>query len=394
MDAARLNFSHGTHEDHARGSRSRPRGPERERLAGRWRSIADLQGPKLRVGDARRAARGRERRASSSSRARTRPSATICRSRPSVIGDVLQAGPRRADRRRARAAARRGASRTAARAAPSSSAARSGSHKGVNLPGVPLPIPSLTRKDLERPRVRARARRRLRRALVRALRRRRARPPAACSRSADSTAHVIAKIEKAEAVDALDDILAETRRGDGRARRPRRRDRRRERCRCMQKRIIAAVARAREAGDHRDADARVDDPPRRADARRGERRRERDPRRHLGGHALGRDRGRRVPGRGGAGRWTGSRARSSRTSTTATRCRRLRENADVGRAMSNAACDLAEALGARAILVPTFTGRTASAVARLRPRRPIVGLTPPAAGAAADGARVGRARRS
>ena len=47
----------------------------------------------------------------------------------------------------------------------------------------------------------------------------------------------------------------------------------------------------------------------------------------------------------------------------------------MGRAMSNAACDLAEALGAKAILVPTATGRTASAVARLRPRRPIIGLT-------------------
>jgi pyruvate kinase len=47
----------------------------------------------------------------------------------------------------------------------------------------------------------------------------------------------------------------------------------------------------------------------------------------------------------------------------------------IGNAMSNAACDLAEALGAAAILVPTFSGRTASAVARLRPRRPIVGLT-------------------
>jgi pyruvate kinase len=43
--------------------------------------------------------------------------------------------------------------------------------------------------------------------------------------------------------------------------------------------------------------------------------------------------------------------------------------------MSNAACDLAEVLEARALLVPTFTGRTASAVARLRPRRPIIGLT-------------------
>jgi pyruvate kinase len=51
------------------------------------------------------------------------------------------------------------------------------------------------------------------------------------------------------------------------------------------------------------------------------------------------------------------------------------ESPTVGRAMSNAACDLAEALGAKAILVPTFTGRTASAVARLRPRRPVVALT-------------------
>jgi pyruvate kinase len=43
--------------------------------------------------------------------------------------------------------------------------------------------------------------------------------------------------------------------------------------------------------------------------------------------------------------------------------------------MSNAACDLAEALGARAIVVPTYTGRTASVVARLRPRRPILGCS-------------------
>jgi pyruvate kinase len=47
----------------------------------------------------------------------------------------------------------------------------------------------------------------------------------------------------------------------------------------------------------------------------------------------------------------------------------------IGQAMSNAACDIAEALEATALLVPTFSGRTASAVARLRPRRPIIGLT-------------------
>jgi pyruvate kinase len=51
------------------------------------------------------------------------------------------------------------------------------------------------------------------------------------------------------------------------------------------------------------------------------------------------------------------------------------EEPTVGQAMSNAACDLAEALGATALLVPTYTGRTASVVARLRPRRPIIALT-------------------
>ena len=51
------------------------------------------------------------------------------------------------------------------------------------------------------------------------------------------------------------------------------------------------------------------------------------------------------------------------------------EQPTIGQAMSNAACDIAEALEAKALLVPTFTGRTASAVARLRPRRPIIGLT-------------------
>ena len=44
----------------------------------------------------------------------------------------------------------------------------------------------------------------------------------------------------------------------------------------------------------------------------------------------------------------------------------------VREAISNAACDIAEVLSAEAILVPTFSGRTASGVARHRPRRPIV----------------------
>ena len=43
--------------------------------------------------------------------------------------------------------------------------------------------------------------------------------------------------------------------------------------------------------------------------------------------------------------------------------------------MSNAACDVAETLGARAILVSTASGRTASSVARLRPRLPIIAFS-------------------
>ena len=79
----------------------------------------------------------------------------------------------------------------------------------MNLPGVPIPIPSLTRKDLADLEwaldtgvdfvalsfVRSASDVRDLRALI---------------EQAGSHAHVIAKIEKAEAVDVLDDVLAET----------------------------------------------------------------------------------------------------------------------------------------------------------------------------------------
>jgi pyruvate kinase len=44
----------------------------------------------------------------------------------------------------------------------------------------------------------------------------------------------------------------------------------------------------------------------------------------------------------------------------------------VSEAVTTAACDMAELLSASAILVPTFSGRAASDVARHRPRRPII----------------------
>ena len=59
MDAARLNFSHGTHDEHADGAALVREAQER---AGRPLAlIADLQGPKLRVGELGRAARARRR---------------------------------------------------------------------------------------------------------------------------------------------------------------------------------------------------------------------------------------------------------------------------------------------------------------------------------------------
>ena len=49
MDAARLNFSHGTHEEHSERARLVREAQER---AGRPLAlIADLQGPKLRIGE-------------------------------------------------------------------------------------------------------------------------------------------------------------------------------------------------------------------------------------------------------------------------------------------------------------------------------------------------------
>ena len=49
IDGARLNFSHGTHEDHA--ERARAIRAAAEEVGRPVALIADLQGPKLRIGD-------------------------------------------------------------------------------------------------------------------------------------------------------------------------------------------------------------------------------------------------------------------------------------------------------------------------------------------------------
>jgi pyruvate kinase len=368
MDAARLNFSHGTREHHAEWARL-VRAAQAE--AGRPIAlIADLQGPKLRIGDLSQPIqleRGDEI-VVASAEASTDGQLPVS---PSVIGDVLKPGHdvliddglvhlrvERVERGRASCTVVVGGTVSA--------------HKGVNLPGVQLPIPSLTRKDVQDLEfalelgvdfvalsfVRAAADvHELRNHIERA----------------GSRANVIAKIEKAEAVDNLDAILLEAdavmvARGDlgveiGPASVP-----------LLQKRIIA---RALEAGKpvitatqmlesmihHHD--------PTRAEAS------------DVANAVLDGSSALMLSGETAIGDYPVEAVaymdRIARAVEPSLGYRhqtpQAHEEPTVGEAMSNAACDVAEALHAKAMLVPTYSGRTASAVARLRPRRPIIGLT-------------------
>jgi hypothetical protein len=242
----------------------------------------------------------------------------------------------------------------------------------VNLPGVPIPIPSLTRKDMDDLElalelgvdfvalsfVRSAADVRDLRALI---------------EQAGSPAHVIAKIEKSEAVDALETILEDAdavmvARGDlgveiGPALVP-----------LVQKRIIfAALERGKPVIT---ATQMLESMVHQAEPTRAE---ASDVANAIldGSSAL------MLSGETAVGQYpVESVAYMDRIARAIEPSLGYRhqlpeasEEPTVGQAMSNAACDLAEALGAKAILVPTYSGRTASVVARLRPRRPIIALT-------------------
>lgn len=368
MDAARLNFSHGTHAQHA----------ERVELvraaqadAGRPIAlIADLQGPKLRVGELEqpiRLNRGDDAVITFDASATDGAIPVL----PAVLGEVLRPGHdlliddghvhlkvEEIENGRARCKVLAGGDVSSA--------------KGVNVPGVPIPIPSLTDKDrtdlefalglgvdfVALSFVRAASDIRELRALL---------------SGTDAEVHVIAKIEKAEAVDALLEIAIESdalmvARGDlgveiGPASVP-----------LLQKRIIlAALDRGKpvitatqmlESMEHRPE-------PTRAEAS------------DVANAILDGSSALMLSGETAIGEYpvesVGYMDRIARAVEPSLGYRhQIPEAGDeptVGNAMSNAACDLAEAVGAEAILVPTFTGRTASAVARLRPRRPIIGIT-------------------
>ena len=369
MNAARLNLSHGSHDEHT----ERARFVREAQQTDGWRTvalIADLQGPKLRLGDLDGPVTLTKGEDVTVAGADFAVDGDVPVS-PSVIGDVLQPGHdvliddgkvrlrvQEVERGRARCEVLVGGTVS--------------SHKGVNLPGVPIPIPSITRKDVADLEfalelgvdfvalsfVRSAADVRDLKKLI---------------EDAGSQAHVIAKIEKSEAIEALDDILVETdavmvARGDlgveiGPASVP-----------LIQKRIILSslqrgvpVITATQM-----LESMLHQPePTRAEAS------------DVANAILDGTSAVMLSGETAVGEYP------VEAVTTLDKIARAvepslgyrhqlpdaREDPTIGRAMSNAACDLAEALGAKALLVPTFTGRTASAVARLRPQRPIIGLT-------------------
>jgi pyruvate kinase len=368
VDAVRLNLSHGTHEDHAQRAWL-----VREIAAEVGRPvalIADLQGPKLRIGELREPfvlTKGDQITVSAEESAQEGELPVA----PAVIGDVLEPGHDvLIDDGLVRLRVERVEGGSASCAVLVGGLVSS--HKGVNLPGVPLPIPSLTRKDtadlefaletgvdfIALSFVRSPSDVRDLRELI---------------EQSGVKAHVIAKIEKAEAIDVLDDILAESdavmvARGDlgveiGAALVP-----------LLQKRIIL---KALEIGKPVITATQMLESmvhsaePTRAEAS------------DVANAILDGTSAVMLSGETAVGEYPVEAVaymdRIARAVEPSMDYRHelpeAHENPTIGGAMSNAACDLAEALGAKAILVPTFTGRTASAVARLRPRRPIVALT-------------------
>ena len=368
MDGVRLNFSHGTHADHELSAR-RARAIQAE--AGRPLAlIADLQGPKIRIGDIDRPA---ELEVGDTVVVAGQDECGVddLPVAPAVLGSVLEAGDEiLIDDGHVRLRVERIDGGRAVCEVVTGGAVEP--HKGVNVPGVPLPVPSLTEKDLSD----------LDFALslgvdyvAQSFVRTHTDVAALKSRieAAGSQAWVIAKIELKEAVLQLEPILdiadaVMIARGDlgveiGAAEVP-----------LLQKKIIVeALERGKPAITATQMlETMIHRPePTRAEAS------------DVANAILDGSSALMLSAETAVGEYpveaVATMARIARAVEPSLGYRHQLPSAlddpTVGRAMSNAACDLAEALGAKAILVPTFTGRTASVVARLRPRRPVVGLS-------------------
>ena len=371
MDGARLNFSHGTHEEHAERAELIRAAQEKARRP--LAIIADLQGPKLRIGklaQPRVLAEGDQVVVVGSGDGSADGHLPVS---PPVLPEVLRRGDdiliddglvhlrvEAVEAGRVEAVVLAGGAVSA--------------NKGVNVPGVPLPIPSVTEKDTAD----------LEFALglkvdfvalsfvrsandVRQLRE--------LLHSAGSNAQIIAKIEKAEAVDDLTGILrladaVMVARGDlgveiGPAEVP-----------LVQMRILlAALERGKPAitATQMLESMISQSEPTRAEAS------------DVANAILDGTSAVMLSGETAVGKYPiesvemmvriASAVEPSLAYRHELHTSRDEPYSTVGEAMSNAACDIAEALDARAILVPTYSGRTASAVARHRPRRPVIAVT-------------------
>ena len=371
MDGARLNFSHGTHEEHAERAELIRAAQEKARRP--LAIIADLQGPKLRIGklaQPRVLAEGDQVVVVGSGDGSADGHLPVS---PPVLPEVLRRGDdiliddglvhlrvEAVEAGRVEAVVLAGGAVSA--------------NKGVNVPGVPLPIPSVTEKDTAD----------LEFALglkvdfvalsfvrsandVRQLRE--------LLHSAGSNAQIIAKIEKAEAVDDLTGILrladaVMVARGDlgveiGPAEVP-----------LVQTRILlAALERGKPAitATQMLESMISQSEPTRAEAS------------DVANAILDGTSAVMLSGETAVGKYPiesvemmvriASAVEPSLAYRHELHTSRDEPYSTVGEAMSNAACDIAEALDARAILVPTYSGRTASAVARHRPRRPVIAVT-------------------
>ncbi len=369
MDAVRLNFSHGSHEEHA--SRASLTRTVQHELGRPLALIADLQGPKLRVAglsEPRLLAGGSTVFIAGSERAQQGDLVVA----PAAIAEVLEPGHEvliddglirlvveEVEGGRARATVLVGGE-----VKP---------NKGVNLPPrVSIPVPSLTEKDLADldfaldlgvdyialSFVRGAADIRELKAII---------------ESRQSEARVIAKIEKAEAIDALDEIVQEAdavmvARGDlgvemGAAMVPLLQKQIILRCLEAGKPVITATQMLESMVEHAE--------PTRAEAS------------DVANAILDGTSAVMMSAETAIGAYPVEAVRTMDRIARAVepsmsyrhQTPEASESPDVRRAMSNVATDLAEALGAKAIVVATATGRTASEIARLRPRRPMVGLS-------------------
>ncbi|HWE82746.1 MAG TPA: pyruvate kinase [Gaiellaceae bacterium] len=369
MDSVRLNFSHGAHAEHA--SRAKITRAVQQELGRPLALMADLQGPKLRVAgltESRLLFESATVYISGADNARDGDLVVA----PAAIAEALEPGHEvliddglirlvvdDVEGGRARATVIVGGE-----VKP---------NKGVNLPaGVPIPVPSLSEKDLvdldfalglgvdyvALSFVRGAADIHELKEII-------------ANRGSD--ARVIAKIEKAEALDALDEIVEEAdavmvARGDlgvemGAAMVPLLQKQIILRCLEAGKPVITATQMLESMVEHAE--------PTRAEAS------------DVANAILDGTSAVMMSAETAVGAYPveavrtmdriaravepsmGYRHQSPETSASK----------DVRRAMSNTATDLAEALGAKAIVVATATGRTASEIARLRPRRPMVGLS-------------------